>query len=144
MFYFTCDRSLSELYVNEQTMMTNVLCAECVREDESVKGRWNLLRVWRRWFYDALSGKQARPHFHVPSDAINGRQRHREDAIVIAGAAFNPSAVTHTARDGNGSSSLTHDPWSLHHFILPMVGLGGGVEWWYWRTLSVLKAKIVH
>ena len=52
---------------------------------------------------------------------------------------------------GNGSSfvtlipcdlSYTHDPWhmiTIHHFILRM-GLGGGVAWWYWTTLSVLRA----
>jgi len=63
-----------------------------------------------------------------------------------------------TFRDGNGSSfvtrpithvihhtvdpwptwPMTHDPWPLHHFILRM-GLGWGVAWWYWTTLSVLR-----
>ena len=37
---------------------------------------------------------------------------------------------------------MTHDPWQLRHFILRMA-LGGGVAWWYWTTLSILRAKIV-
>ena len=55
---------------------------------------------------------------------------------------------------GHLSWPMTHvtnhtvDPWptwpmthgSLHHFILRM-GLGEGVAWWYWTTLSVLRAK---
>jgi len=34
-----------------------------------------------------------------------------------------------------------HDPWpTTHHFILRL-GLGGGVTWRYWTTLSVFRAK---
>ena len=59
----------------------------------------------------------------------------------------------HAARDGKGSffrdpwpmwpiTQLTQDPlWPMtHHFILRM-GLARGVAWWYWTTLSVLRAK---
>ena len=38
-------------------------------------------------------------------------------------------------RDGSGSSFVTHDLWPLHRSILRM-GLGGGVAWWYWTTVS--------
>jgi len=41
-------------------------------------------------------------------------------------------------RDGNGSSYVTRDPWPLHYFIL-LMGLGGGVAWWYWTTLRSWK-----
>jgi len=38
---------------------------------------------------------------------------------------------------------MTHDPWPLHYFH-PAHGIGGSVTWWYWTTLSVLRAnKIV-
>ena len=40
-----------------------------------------------------------------------------------------------------------HDPWPMaimvinhYHFILRM-GLGWGVAWWYWTTLSILRTK---
>jgi len=53
------------------------------------------------------------------------------------------SFVTHDACDpsyGWPMTHMTHDSWPLHHFILRM-GLGGGVAWWYWTTLSVFRAK---
>jgi len=36
---------------------------------------------------------------------------------------------------------IFRDPWPLHHFIGLGMGLGGGVAWWYWTTLSILRAK---
>jgi len=88
---------------------------------------------------------------------IADRIRTRLYAVIGGGARWNlsgeghahthasPSLASHIlrTRDGNGSSFVTHDPWPLHYFIL-LMGLGGGVAWWYWTTLSVLKAnKIV-
>jgi len=45
--------------------------------------------------------------------------------------------VTHHTVDPWPTWPMTHDPWSL-----PLrMGQGGGVAWWYWTTLSVLRAK---
>jgi len=61
-------------------------------------------------------------------------------------------------RDGNGSSFVTHDPcdpshsWPMTHMthdswpvaitsFHPTHGTRRGVAWWYWTTLSVLRAK---
>jgi len=41
---------------------------------------------------------------------------------------------------GRLSWPMTHDPWLLHYFIL-LMGIGGGVAWWYWTTILVLKAN---
>jgi len=47
--------------------------------------------------------------------------------------------VTHHTVDPWPTWPMTHDPWPLHYFIL-LTRLGG-VAWWHWTTLSVLKAN---
>ena len=62
---------------------------------------------------------------------FTGSRRHRTSCNELS---------TPEMETGHLSWPMTHEPWPLHHFILRM-GIGGGVAWWYWTILSVLRAK---
>ena len=74
----------------------------------------------------------------ITTRCINGAVIQRWKWVIFRDP--RPAHVIHHTVDPWPTWPMTHDPWPLHYFIL-LMGLGGGVAWWYWTTLSVLKAK---